>query len=105
MNANYIHDIFETAEKNGVDLTIGLEILLGAKPLPNGVTKKELNDFVGLHENTLSRAYLTRHPKLFADIVAACVENNEDEADLLMRAYAPGNEKLIAEVEAKYGDG
>lgn len=104
MNAGFIYKVFETAEQNGVDLGIALEILLGNTPLPDGVTKPEMHSFVGLHENMLSRAYQTRHPKLFADIVRVCEEDKQDEADLLMRAYATGNEKLIAEVEAKYGD-
>ena len=105
MNASYIYDIFETATSRGVDRTIGLEILLNEKPLPNGVTKKELNEFIGLHENLLSRAFQTGHRKLFADIVEACVDNKEDEIDFLARVRATGNEKLIAEVEAKYGEG
>lgn len=103
MNANYIYEIFETAAKHGTDLTIGLELLLSVKPLPEGVTKKELNEFIGLHENTLSRAFQTNHRKLFVDIVAACVENRDDELDFLARVRATGDEKLIAEVEAKYG--
>lgn len=102
MNANYIYEVFETATSRGVDLTIGLEIHSGEKPLPDGVTKRELHEFIGLHENLLSRAYQTGHRKLFADIVRVCVESNEDEADLLLRAHATGNEKLIAELEAKY---
>ena len=105
MNASYIYDIFETATSRGVDLTIGLELLLNEKPLPNGATKKELNEFIGLHENLLSRAFQTGHRKLFADIVEACVENKEEEIDFLARVRATGNEKLIAEVEAKYGEG
>lgn len=105
MNANYIYDIFETAKQNGVDLTIGLEILRGTQPIPEGVTKAELNAFIGLHEDLLGRAYRTGNRKLFADIVQVCVESNEDEEDLLRRARATGNELLIAEVEACYGGG
>ena len=104
MNAGFIYKVFETAEKNGTDLTIALEILRSTDPIPDGLTKSDINAFIGLHENTLSRAYKTYHPKLFADIVKACEKSNEEEADLLMRAYATGNEKLIADVEAKYGD-
>lgn len=103
MNANYIYKVFETAEKNGSDLTIALEILRSTDPIPDGLTKSDINAFIGLHENILSRAYRTYHPKLFADIVAACVKNNDDEADLLMRAYGTGNKKLIEELAAKYG--
>lgn len=104
MNANYIYEVFETANKHGVDLTIGLELLLNEKPLPDGVTKRELNKLIGLHENTLGRAYQTGHRKLFADIVAACVENKDDEIDFLARVRATGNEKLIADAEAMYGN-
>lgn len=103
MNANYIYEVFETATKHGTDLTVGLELLLNEKPLPEGVTKRELSGFIGLHENALSRAYQTGHRKLFADIVQACEESNEEELDFLARVRATGNEKLIAEVEAEYG--
>lgn len=103
MNANYIYEVFETATKHGTDLTIGLELLLNEKPLPEGVTKAEVNAFVGLNENLLGRAFRTGNRKLFADIVAVCVESNEDERELLRRARATGNELLIAEVEALYG--
>ena len=105
MNANYIYEIFNTAAKHSTDLTIGLELLLNEKPLPEGMTKREINDFIGLHENLLSRAFQTGHRKLFTDIVAACVENKDDELDFLARVRATGNEKLIAEMEAKYGNG
>ena len=45
------------------------------------------------------------HAGCDASIVDACVENKDDEVDFLVRVRATGNEKLIAEVEAKYGDG
>ena len=103
MNANYIYKIFETASTHEVDLTIGLEILSSSTPLPEGETKHTINEFVGLHEDLLGRAFRTGHPKLFEDIVQACVDSHEEEADMLLRARDTGNEKLIAEMEAKYG--
>ena len=32
-----------------------------------------------------------------------CVKSTDEEADALLRAHETGNEKLIAEMEAKYG--
>lgn len=104
MNANYIYKIFETAEKHNTDNVMALEILRGTEPIPEGLNKNDINSFIGLHYNVLWRAYQTHHPKLFADIVRVCVESNEEEAEMLLRAYATGNEKLIGETETKYGD-
>ena len=104
MNANYIYELFETAISRGVDLTIALEIMVGSKPIPEGTTKREIAQFIALNENLLSRAYQTGNRKLFADIVAVCVESKEKKKDLLRRARATGNEKLIADVEAMCGD-
>ena len=104
MNANYIFDIFETANQNNVDTTIGLEILRSAQPIPEGMTKEGINQFIGLHFDQLRRAYGTGSKKLFTDIVAICVKSTDEEADALLRAHATGNEKLIAEMEAKYGN-
>ena len=39
-----------------------------------------------------------------ADIVAICVKSDNEEADALLRAFATGNDKLISEMEAKYGN-
>ncbi len=104
MNANYIFDIFETATQNNVDTTIGLEILRSAQPIPEGMTKEGINQFIGLHFDQLRRAYGTGNKKLFADIVTICVKSTDEEADALLRAHETGNEKLIAEMEAKYGN-
>ena len=104
MNANYIYEIFETANANGVDTTIALEILRGTQPVPEGLTKEGIGQFIGLHFDALRRAYGTGSKKLFADIVTICVKSNDEEADALLRAHETGNEKLIAEMEAKYGN-
>lgn len=103
MNANYLYDIFETATKNNVDLTIGLELLLNEKPLPDGMTKDGVNQFVGLHYDPLWRAYQTGNRKVFADIVTVCIKTDDHEADALLRAHETGNEKLIADFEARFG--
>lgn len=104
MNANYIYDIFTTANEQGKDTTIALEILRSTQPIPDGMTKEGINRFVNLHFDQLRRAHQTGNRKLFADIVTICVKSNDEEADMLLRAHATGNEKLIAEMEAKYGD-
>lgn len=105
MNANYIYDIFEVATVRDVSLDIALEIIKGEKPLPDGMTTRHTNAFIGLHYDLLRRAYQTGNRKLFADILRVCEESNEEEADFILRAHESGNEKLIAEVEAKYGNG
>ena len=105
MKANYIFDIFTTANEKGVDTTIALEILRGTQPIPDGMTKDGINEFIGLHFDQLRRAHQTGCPKLFADIVQVCIKSTDEEADALLRAHETGNEKLIAEMEAKYGEG
>lgn len=104
MNANYLYDIFETATKNDQPLEIAIEILRGINPIPDGMTKQEINEFVGLHYDPLWRAYQTHNRKLFADIVAVCIKTRDHEEEALKQAFESGNEKLIAEYEAKYGD-
>lgn len=105
MNANYIYEIFETSAKHNVDTTLAAEILRGREVIPDKQTKDELCEFIGLHFDPLYRAYGTGSRKLFDDIVKVCVKSTDEEADVLLRAHATGNEKLIAEMEAKYGDG
>lgn len=105
MNSDYIFDIFERANTKGVDTAVALDILRGTQPIPDGMTKEGLNQFVGLHFDQLCRAHRTGNRKLFADIVAICVKSNGEEADMLLRAYESGNKKLIAEMEAGYGGG
>ena len=105
MNAEILYKVFETATNNNVDTAIAAEILRGREVIPDKKTKDELCAFIGLHFDPLRRAFGTGSKKLFGDIVRICVESNDEEADVLLRAYATGNEKLIAEMEAKYGDG
>ena len=104
MNADYIYNIFETSEKHNVDTTIAAEILRGREVIPDAQTKAEIGAFVGLHYDSLWRAYQTGSRKLFDDIVRICQESTDEEADALLRAHETGNEKLIAEMEAKYGN-
>ena len=105
MNADCIYNIFEISEKYNVDTAIAAEILRGREVIPDAKTKAEIGGFVGLHYDPLWRAYQTGSRKLFDDIVRICQESTDEEADVLLRAHATGNEKLIAEMEAKYGNG
>ena len=105
MKVNYIYEIFETSAKHNVDTTLAAEILRGREVIPDKYTKGELCEFIGLHFDPLYRAYQIGSRKLFDDIVNVCVKSNDEEADMLLRAHATGNEKLISEMEAKYGNG
>ena len=81
MNANYIYDIFETCEKKDLpDLTIALAHLKVTQPIPDGLTEKEVNTFVGDHYEDLVKAYKAHDPAVFADAVAAAVLEDEEEA-------------------------
>lgn len=100
MNANYIYDIFATANKLGQPLDIAAESV----PAVEDMTKREAIEFINVHYDPMWRAYATGNKKLFDDILEICVKSNDHEADLLARAYETGNEKLIAEYEAKYGN-
>ena len=105
MNANYIFDLFSAANSYNTDTTVALEILRGQKPIPEGMTKEGINEFIGLHFDQLRRAHQTANRKLFADIVAICVKSNDEEADALLRAHDTGNEKLISDMEGLHGEG
>ena len=73
MNAEYIYDIFETTEKNGdPDLTIGLAKLQADKPIPEGITEKELCSFIGRHYHELVDAYKGHDRAAFEETVLAC---------------------------------
>lgn len=105
MNANYLYDVFETGKVRDVSLDIALEIVKGEKPLPDDMTTRHTNAFVGLHFDLLRRAYQTGNRKLFADILKVCEEGREHEAEALLSAEATGNEKLMADMEALHGEG
>jgi hypothetical protein len=103
MNAEVIYKVFETAKVRNSDTTQAAEVLYGCDVIPDNDRKRQVNDFIGLHFDALCRAYGTGDKKLFDDVVKACVESRDEEVDLLIRAHATGNEKFIAEMEAKYG--
>lgn len=82
MNANYIYDIFETCEKKDLpDLTIALAQLKTVKPIPDGLTEKQINEFIGDHYEDLVKAYKAHDRAVFADAVAAAVLEDEEEAE------------------------
>lgn len=103
MNADIIYKVFEIAMEKNLDTSMATEVLYSNGTITDFEAKKKVAAFIGIHFDPLRRAYGTGNKKLFADIVAACVKSNAEEADLLLRAHATGNEKLIAEYEAKYG--
>lgn len=80
MNANYIYDIFETCEKKDLpDLTIALAHLKTTQPIPDGLTEKQVNAFVGDHYEDLVKAYKAHDRAVFAAAVAAAVLEDEEE--------------------------
>lgn len=103
MNTEVLYKVFETATEKNVDTTMAAEILRGTEFISDNDRKKQVNEFIGLHFDALRRAYGTGSKKLFDDIVRICEKSNDEEADMLLRAHATGNEKLIKEMEAKHG--
>lgn len=101
MNANYIYDVFVAANKLGLPLDIAAENV----PAVEDMTKREALDFINTHYDPLWRAFMTGNRKVFDDIAAVCLKTNDHEADALARAHETGNEKLIADFEAKFGLG
>jgi hypothetical protein len=82
MNAEYIYDIFETTEKNGdPDLFIGLAKLKVNKPIPEGITEKELCAFIGRHYQALVDAYKAHDRAAFEETVLACEEQDEEKEE------------------------
>ena len=104
MNADYIFDVFETANAENADTAVALGVLCATRAIPDGMTKENVSRFIGLHFDQLRRAYQTANRNLFGDIVAACLKSDAEEADVLLRAYETGNKKLIDEMQSRYGE-
>lgn len=80
MNANYIYDIFETTKKNDApDLNIGLAMLRVEQPISDE-EDKAIREFMGRHYETLVDAYKSGDREIFADAVAQCVKEDEEDA-------------------------
>ena len=74
MNADYIYDIFETTrENNAPDLNVGLAMLRESKPIPEGMTDRDIREFMGRHYEKLVAAYRAKDRYVFGAGVAACV--------------------------------
>lgn len=79
MNANYIYDIFQTCEDLDLpDLTIALAHHQVARPIPEGMTEKGINEFVGGHYEALVDAFADHDREAFAAAVAAGVKEDEE---------------------------
>jgi hypothetical protein len=104
MNAEVIYKVFETAQVRNLDTTMAAEVLYGCDVIPSNERKQQVNEFIGLHFAALSEAYSAGNKKLFDETVHLCVASDAEEKDVLRRARATGNAKLIAEMEAKYGN-
>ena len=94
MNANYIYDIFETCEEKDLpDLTLALAHLKATQPIPDGLTEKQVNTFVGDHYEDLVKAYKAHDRTVFAAAVAAAVlEDEEEEKEKKEEAQEDGEE-------------
>lgn len=94
MNANYIYDIFETCEEKDLpDLTLALAHLKATQPIPDGLTEKQVNTFVGDHYEDLVKAYKAHDRTVFAAAVAAAVlEDEEEEKEKEEEAQEDGEE-------------
>lgn len=78
MNANYIYDIFETTEeRQAPDLNIGLAMLQESKPIPEGMTDRDIREFMGRHYEKLVAAYRAKDRYVFGAVVAACEAEDE----------------------------
>ena len=79
MNANYIYDIFQTCEDMDLpDLTIALAHHQAARPIPEGMTEKGINEFVGGHYEALVDAFADHDREAFAAAVAAGIKEDEE---------------------------
>lgn len=82
MNANYIYDIFETCKTNDLpDLIIALAQHKDKAPIPEGMTEKGINQFMGRHYDKLVEAYKTGSRGVFSDVVRACVQEDEEQKE------------------------
>jgi hypothetical protein len=82
MDASYIYEIFKTTQmENAPDLNVGYAMLSKVKPTPDDTTSKEIREFIGKHYDTLVAAYKANSLIAFADAVAACVADDEANAE------------------------
>lgn len=73
MNANYIYDIFAFSDyANAPDLNVALAMMKQEKPIPEGLTEKQITEFMGRHYNDLVKAHKTGDRDHFAQVVKAC---------------------------------
>ena len=80
MNANYIYDIFQTCEDMDLpDLTIALAHHQAAHPIPEGMTEKGINEFVGGHYEALVDAFAGHDREAFAAAVQAGIQEDEEQ--------------------------
>ncbi len=81
MNAEYIYEIFQTAEKEHTpDLNIGMAMLQKTKPVQDHAELKRIREFIGRHYDTLTNAYLNGDRASFAAAVVECeAEDAEQE--------------------------
>ena len=79
MNANYIYDIFQTCEDLDLpDLTVALARYKEGHPIPEGMTEKGINEFIGGHYEALVDAFAGHDREAFAAAVAAGVKEDEE---------------------------
>lgn len=79
MNANYIYDIFQTCEELDLpDLTIALARHKEGHPIPEGMTEKGINEFIGGHYETLVDAFAAHDREAFAAAVEAGIREDEE---------------------------
>lgn len=84
MNANYLFDIFEfTNKENLPDLYVGLAMLTHTNPIPEGITDREIREFIGGHYNALVDAFKGRNREDFAAVVEKCVAEDIERKEAM----------------------
>ena len=81
MKADTLYEIFATNEKhNFPDLNLGLAQYRVEHPEITDDDAKALSQFIARHYDDLVKAYKPHDQEIYADVVAACVAKDEDEA-------------------------
>lgn len=78
MNSSYLYGVFKCCEINGLpDIYLALAYYKADHDLPNGLTEKQVCEFIGNHYEELVAAYAYKDPIIFEETVKKCIKDDE----------------------------
>lgn len=78
MNSSYLYGVFKCCEINGLpDIYLALAYYEADNDLPDGLTNKQVTQFIGNHYEELVAAYAYKDPIIFEETVKKCIKDDE----------------------------